>query len=150
MNGRIVTLGEIMLRLKPPGFERFFQSPTFEATFGGGEGNVALSLAQFGKDVAFVTALPTNPIGDACIRFVRGYGVDTSFIARQGERMGIYFLEAGANQRPSNVVYDRAHAAISTVTVEAFDWDAIFSGAVSRQDLSDRRGSQIRETLCMN
>lgn len=129
MAGRVVTLGEIMLRLKSPGFERFFQSPQFEATFGGGEGNVALSLAQFGLDVAFVTALPKNPIGDACVRFLRGYGVNTSFIARGGERMGIYFLEAGANQRPSNVVYDRAHSAISTAVPGDFDWDAVFDGA---------------------
>lgn len=129
MQGQVITLGEIMLRLKPPGFERFFQTPTFEATFGGGEGNVALSLAQFGLDVAFVTALPQNPIGEACIRFLRGYGVDTTKIVRNGERMGVYFLEAGANQRPSNVIYDRAHSAISTVTPDEFDWDAIFENA---------------------
>ncbi len=129
MTGRVVTLGEIMLRLKSPDFERFFQSPSLEATFGGGEGNVAISLAIFGLDVAFVTALPQNPIADACIRFLRGYGVDTSFIQRQGERMGIYFLEAGANQRPSNVVYDRAHSAISTAQAADFDWDAIFADA---------------------
>ena len=127
MYGRVVTLGEIMLRLKPPGVERFFQSPVLEATFGGGEGNVALSLAQFGLDVSFVTALPANPIGDACVRFLRGYGVDTSHIARQGERIGIYFLESGANQRPSNVVYDRAHSAISDATTADFDWDQVFS-----------------------
>jgi 2-dehydro-3-deoxygluconokinase len=88
MNKRIVTLGEIMLRMKPVGSERFFQSPKFEATFGGGEGNVALSLANFGLDVSFVTALPSNPIADACVRFVRGYGVETKHIARQGERIG--------------------------------------------------------------
>ena len=129
MTSRVITLGEIMLRLKSPGVERFFQSPSLEATFGGGEGNVALSLANFGLDAAFVTALPANPLADACIRFLRGYGVDTSFIARQGERMGIYFLEAGANQRASNVVYDRAHASISTAKPEDFDWDAIFDGA---------------------
>ncbi len=129
MNGRVVTLGEIMLRLKSPGFERFFQSPSLEATFGGGEGNVALSLANFGLDAAFVTALPDNPLADACIRFLRGYGVDTSFISRQGERLGIYFLEAGANQRASNVVYDRAHSAISTAAAADFDWEAIFDGA---------------------
>jgi 2-dehydro-3-deoxygluconokinase len=128
MSGRIVTLGEVMLRLKPPGYERFFQSPTFEATFGGGEANVALSLAQFGADVSFVTALPDNPIGDACIRYLRGFGVDTSFIIRNGKRMGIYFLEAGANQRPSNVVYDRAHSAIATAKATDFDWDRIFAG----------------------
>jgi 2-dehydro-3-deoxygluconokinase len=127
--GRVVTLGEVMLRLKSPGFERFFQSPALEATFGGGEGNVAISLAHFGLDVAFVTALPQNPIADACIRFLRGYGVDTSYIQRQGERMGIYFMEAGANQRPSNVVYDRAHSAISEASPEDFDWARIFDGA---------------------
>lgn len=129
MSGRIITLGEIMLRLKPPGFERFFQSLMMEATFGGGEGNVAISLANFGKDVSFVTALPANPIADACIRFLRGYGVDTSHIRRAGERMGIYFLEAGANQRPSAVIYDRANSAIAAATADDFDWDAIFDGA---------------------
>jgi 2-dehydro-3-deoxygluconokinase len=129
MSKRVVTLGEIMLRLNSPGSERFFQSPVLEATFGGGEGNVALSLANFGLDAAFVTALPVNPLADACIRFLRGYGVDTSFIARQGERLGIYFLEAGANQRASNVVYDRAHSSISTAQAADFDWDAIFDGA---------------------
>ena len=129
MTKRVVTLGEIMLRLKPPGFERFFQSPLLEATFGGGEGNVALSLAHFGLDAAFVTALPANPIADACIRFLRGYGVRTEHIIRQGERMGIYFLEGGANQRPSNVVYDRAHSSISTAAAADFEWDAIFEGA---------------------
>ena len=129
MNNRIITLGEIMLRLKAPGFERFFQSPTFEATFGGGEGNVAISLANFGLDVSFVTALPKNPIAEACIRFLRGYGVDTAHIQRSGERMGIYFLEGGANQRPSNVVYDRTHSAIATAAADSFDWNAIFDGA---------------------
>lgn len=129
MKKRVITLGEIMLRLKSPGFERFFQSPALEAVFGGGESNVALSLANFGVDAAFVTALPDNPLADACIRFLRGYGVDTSFIARQGERIGIYFLEAGANQRASNVVYDRAYSSISTAKPEDFDWDAIFDRA---------------------
>ena len=129
MNGKVVTLGEIMLRLKSPGFERFFQTPGLEATFGGGEGNVAISLANYGLDVIFVTALPANPLADACIRFLRGYGINTSFIHRGGERMGIYFLEAGANQRPSNVVYDRAHSAISTANADDFDWAAIFDGA---------------------
>lgn len=127
--GKVVTLGEIMLRLKPPEFERFFQSAHLEATFGGGEGNVAISLANFGEDVVFVTALPENPIADACIRFLRGYGVDVSQIARQGERMGTYFLEAGANQRASLVVYDRAHSAISEARPEDFDWDAVYADA---------------------
>ncbi len=129
MSKRVITLGEIMLRLKSPGFERFFQSPTLEATFGGGEGNVAISLANFGLDVSFVTALPKNPIADACVRFLRGYGVDTGHIRRGGERMGIYFLEGGANQRPSNVVYDRAHSAIATAAADSFDWETIFEGA---------------------
>jgi 2-dehydro-3-deoxygluconokinase len=126
---RIVTFGEIMLRLKSPGFERFFQSPMLEATFGGGEANVAASLANYGLPASFVTALPKNPMGDSAIRYLRSQGVDTSDIARQGERMGIYFLEAGANQRPSNVVYDRADSSISTAQPGDFDWDAIFEGA---------------------
>jgi 2-dehydro-3-deoxygluconokinase len=126
---RVVTLGEIMLRLKAPGFERFFQSPLLEATFGGGEANVASSLANFGLDAAFVTALPQNPIGDSAVRAIRGLGVDTAYISRQGQRIGIYFLEAGANQRPSNVVYDRAGSSISQARAADFDWDAIFDGA---------------------
>ncbi len=129
MSKRIVTLGEVMLRLKSPGFERFFQSPSLEATFGGGEANVATSLAVLGLNAAFVTALPENPIAEACIQFLRGKGVDTSFIIRQSDRMGIYFLEAGANQRPSNVVYDRTNSAISVAKSEDFDWDAIFDAA---------------------
>jgi 2-dehydro-3-deoxygluconokinase len=129
MSKRVITLGEIMLRLKSPGFERFFQTPALEATFGGGEGNVAISLANYGMDVSFVTALPDNPIADACIRFLRGYGVDTSLIQRSGDRMGVYFLEGGANQRASNVVYDRAESAIATASAASFDWDAIFDGA---------------------
>jgi 2-dehydro-3-deoxygluconokinase len=127
MTKQIVTLGEIMLRLKSPGFERFFQTPLLEMAYGGGEGNVALSLANFGLDVGYVSALPDNPLADACIRYLRGYGVNTTHIVRQGERMGIYFLEAGANQRASNVVYDRAHSSISTAKVDDFDWDAIFA-----------------------
>ena len=126
---KVVTLGEVMLRLKSPGFERFFQSPTLEATFGGGEANVAASLANFGLDAAFVTALPTNPIGDSAVHALRGLGVDTSLIARQGDRIGIYFLEAGANQRSSNVVYDRSNSSISTARVDDFDWEKIFADA---------------------
>lgn len=129
MSKRIVTLGEIMLRLKSPGNERFFQSPLLEATFGGGEANVAASLANFGLPASFVTALPANQIGDAALRYLRGLGVDTSFVARQGERMGVYFLETGANQRSSLVVYDRAHSAISTAVPEDFDWEEIFRDA---------------------
>ncbi len=126
---RFVTLGEIMLRLKSPAHERFMQSPTLEATFGGGESNVAVALANYGLDAAFVTALPDNDIAEACIREVRSFGVDTRHIARGGERMGIYFLEAGANQRPSKVIYDRANSAIAQVDADAFDWLEIFGNA---------------------
>ena len=115
--GEIVTFGEIMLRLKPPGFERFFQSPVLEATFGGGEGNVALSLAHLGLQVSFVTALPDNPLGDACITYLRGHGVNTGQILRVGDRIGIYYLEVGANQRPSKVIYDRANSSIALVKI---------------------------------
>src|SRR5512142_803882 len=129
MKGRIVTFGEIMLRLKSPGHERLLQSPVLEASFGGGEANVAVSLAQLGLDCSFITALPANPIGDACIEFLRGKGVGTSRVVRAGKRMGIYYLEAGANQRPSKVIYDRAHSAIMDISPEAFDWDQILDGA---------------------
>jgi 2-dehydro-3-deoxygluconokinase len=125
----IVTLGEIMLRLKAPGHERLFQSPSLEATFGGGEANVASALALLGADVAFVSALPDNPLGQAARDSLRGRGVDTSRIIRQGKRLGTYFLETGANQRPSKVVYDREHSSISEARPEDFDWDQVFAGA---------------------
>ena len=104
MSNRVITFGEVMLRLKSPSCERLLQSPILEATFGGGEANVAISLSCFGLDVAYVTILPRNPIADACIAYLRGRGVDTSLIIRGGERIGIYFLDSGANQRPSRVV----------------------------------------------
>ena len=126
---RVVTLGEVMLRLKSPGFERLFQSAILEATFGGAEANVAASLAQFGVDTRFVSAVPANTIGDACIGALRAFGIDTSLIRRQGERLGIYFLENGATQRPSRVTYDRAGSSIATARVSDFDWDAVFDGA---------------------
>jgi len=126
---RVVTLGEVMLRLKSPGFERLFQSPALEATFGGAEANVAASLAQFGVDARFVSAIPANNVGDACIAMLRSFGVDTSMIRRQGERLGIYFLENGANQRPSRVTYDRSGSSISTAKASDFDWGAAFDGA---------------------
>lgn len=125
----VVTLGELMLRLKSPGFERLFQSPVLEATFGGAEANVAVSLAQFGVAARFVSAIPSNNIGDAGVAELRRHGVDTAYIKRQGERLGIYFLESGANQRPSKVTYDRAGAAIAAADPSAFDWNAIFAGA---------------------
>ena len=126
---RIITFGEIMLRLKSPALERFFQSPSLEATFGGGEANVAVSLANYGMDAAFVTALPNNAIGEACRRDVRSFGVDVSNIKMTDGRMGIYFLETGSNQRPSKVVYDRAESAIAKAPIDLFDWEKIFAGA---------------------
>ena len=126
---RIITFGEIMLRLKSPALERFFQSPSLEATFGGGEANVAVSLANYGMDASFVTALPNNAIGEACVRDVRSFGVDVSNIKMTNGRMGIYFLETGSNQRPSKVVYDRAESAIAIAPIDLFDWEKIFAGA---------------------
>lgn len=129
MTSRVITFGELMLRLKSPGHERLFQSPSLEATFGGAESNVAVSLAQFGIPAAFVTALPANPIGDSAVGELRRFGVDTSLIRRSGSRVGIYFLETGAAQRPSTVVYDRAGSSIAAAAPGDFDWDAIFTGA---------------------
>jgi len=128
-SARVVTFGEVMLRLKSPGRERLFQSPMLEASFGGAEANVALSLAQFGVPVSFVSAIPANPIGDACLGELQRFGVDTSRVRRQGSRLGIYFLEAGANQRPSKVVYDRSGSAIAAAKSGDFDWDAVLDGA---------------------
>jgi len=126
---KVVTFGEVMLRLKAPGAERLFQSPRLEATFGGAEANVAVSLAGWGVPVAFVSALPANPVADACLRELRGFGVDTSAIARTGDRIGIYYLDPGANQRASKVTYDRGGSSIATARPEDFDWDAILAGA---------------------
>ncbi len=126
---RFVTFGEIMLRLKPPGAERLFQSPLLEATFGGGEANVATALARFGCDTAYVSVIPANAIGDACVGELRRQGIDVSLVVRKGLRLGIYFLEAGANQRPSVVIYDRAGAAIAEAHTGDIDWDASFAGA---------------------
>lgn len=126
---RVITFGEIMLRFAPEGYNRLFQTPVLNGTFGGGEANVAVSIANFGGDAAFVTKLPENAIAEACIRELRGFGVDTKFIARGGERMGVYYMEKGASCRPSNVIYDRAHSSISTATDSDFDWDKIFTGA---------------------
>ena len=126
---RIVTFGEIMLRLAPEGYTRFVQAENFGATYGGGEANVAVSLANYGEDAAFVTKLPTHEIGQSAVNSLRRFGVDTKFIARGGERVGIYFLEKGASQRPSKVIYDRADSAIANADTADFDWDAVFDGA---------------------
>jgi len=126
---RVVTFGEVMLRLKSPGFERLLQSPQLEATFGGAEANVAVSLAQFGLPVSFVTALPSNPLGQSAISEIRKFGVDTSLIKRAGDRIGIYFLESGSNQRASKVTYDRTGSSIAAAKPGDFDWDAVLEGA---------------------
>ncbi|MDR1748208.1 MAG: sugar kinase [Spirochaetaceae bacterium] len=125
---KIVTFGEIMLRLAPEGYTRFVQAETFGATYGGGEANVAVSLANYGMDAAFVTKLPKHEIGQAAVNKLRQYGVDTSKITRGGDRVGIYYLEKGASQRPSKVIYDRAGSSIAKATAADFDWDNIFDG----------------------
>lgn len=126
---KVVTLGEIMLRLAPEGYLRFVQSESFGATFGGGEANVAVSLANFGYNASFVTKLPSHEIGQMAVNSLRKYGVDTSEIIRGGNRIGIYFLEKGASQRPSKVVYDRAGSSFAESHAEEYDWDKIFDGA---------------------
>ena len=123
---KALTFGEIMLRLKAPGHERLLQSQRFEATFGGGEANVAVSLANYGMDAAFLTVLPKNALGDACISELRRFNVDTSRILKGPGRMGIYYLEAGANQLPSKVIYDRAYSSISLAGPGSIDWDVAF------------------------
>ena len=129
MSKRIVTFGEIMLRLAPNGYYRFFQDDQLQATFGGGEANVAVSLANYGMDAAIVTKLPAHAIGQGAVNALRGLGVDTRSIVRGGDRIGIYYLEKGASQRGSVCIYDRAHSAIQEAQPSDFDWDAIFDGA---------------------
>lgn len=126
---KVVTFGELMLRLAPNGYYRFFQDDQMQATFGGGEANVAVSLANYGLDVSFVTKLPAHAIGQAAVDSLRHFGVDTSKVVRGGERVGIYYLEKGASQRGSVCIYDRAHSAIQEADPSEFDWDAIFQGA---------------------
>ena len=129
MAKKVVTFGEIMLRLAPEGYYRFVQAVSYGATYGGGEANVAISLANYGMDASFVTKLPAHEIGQAGVNSLRQFGVDTSKIVRGGDRVGIYFLEKGASQRPSKVIYDRAGSAIATATTADFNWDEIFEGA---------------------
>ena len=126
---KVVTFGEIMMRLNPPSHRRFLQAETFEVTYGGAESNVAALLAQLGLDAYFVSKVPSNPIGEAAIWHLRRHGVKTDYVLRGGERLGIYFLEVGAAQRPSKVVYDRKYSAISEADPSEFDWDAILEGA---------------------
>ncbi len=126
---KIVTVGEIMMRLQPSGYKRFMQADSFDIVFGGGEANVAVSLAQFGEDVAFVTKLPRNAIADKCVKELKGWGVDVSKIVRGGDRMGIYFCEKGCSQRGSNVIYDRAGSAIANIGENDLDISAVLDGA---------------------
>jgi len=127
--GKFVTFGEIMLRLAPIGYERFLQSKEFGVVYGGGEANVAVSLANYGKDTYFVTKLPKHDIGQAAVNELRKFGVDTTYITRGGDRVGIYFCEKGASQRPSKVIYDRANSSIAQAKKEDFNWKAIFEDA---------------------
>lgn len=126
---KIVTFGEIMLRLAPEGYLRFLQTEKFNAVYGGGEANVAVSLANYGQDVSFVTKLPKNDIGQAAVNSLRRFGVDTGDIVRGGGRVGIYYLEKGASQRPSKVIYDRAYSSIAMASQDDFDWEKIFKDA---------------------
>ena len=126
---KVITMGEIMLRLSTPGHEKFIQADEFDVCYGGGEANVAVSLANYGHDASFVTKVPANPIGECAVAALRKHNVCTKHIAKGGERLGIYFLETGAAMRASNVVYDRAHSSISTAVAEDFDFDAIFADA---------------------
>lgn len=129
MAKKVVTFGELMLRLAPEGYYRFVQAETFGATYGGGEANVAVSLANYGFDAYYVTKLPAHEIGQAAVNSLRRFGVNTDYIARGGKRVGIYFLEKGASQRPSKVIYDRAGSSIAEASKKDFDWKKIFDGA---------------------
>ena len=126
---KVVTMGEIMLRLSTPNFEKFIQADEFDVCYGGGEANVAVSLSNYGHDAEFVTAVPDNEIGECATAALNKYGVSTKNVAKCGERLGIYYLESGCSMRPSKVVYDRAHSSISTATAADFDFDKIFEGA---------------------
>jgi 2-dehydro-3-deoxygluconokinase len=129
MAKKVVTFGEIMLRLSPPGFHRFIQVRSFDVVYGGGEANVAASLASFGMPVDYVTRLPANDVGDACLNYLRQYGIGTGHIVRGGDRLGIYFLEAGSAQRGSKVIYDRAGSALATIQPGMIAWEEVFADA---------------------
>lgn len=129
MSKKVVTLGEIMMRLSTPGFERFVQSDSFDVTYGGGEANVAVAVSNYGLNGVFVSKVPDNALGQAAINHIRRYGVDTQYIAKGGKRLGIYFLETGASARASQVIYDRADASIADADISDFDFDKIFEGA---------------------
>ena len=126
---RIITFGEIMMRLNPPGYQRFVQADSFDVTYAGGEANVAVSLANYGNEAAFVTKVPAHEIGQSAVNALRKYGVDTTMMLRGGARLGVYYCEKGASQRGSKVIYDRANSAIALARREEFDWEKIFEGA---------------------
>ena len=125
---KVITFGEIMMRLNPPGYQRFVQTSVFEATYAGGEANVAVSLANYGNEVAFVSKVPEHEIGQNAVNALRRYGVDTSMMLRGGPRLGVYYCEKGASQRGSKVIYDRAGSSIAIAKRDEFDWDSIFDG----------------------
>lgn len=129
MSKKVITFGELMLRLSTPGFTRFVQTQSFDVTFGGGEANVAVSLSNYGLDSYFVTKLPKHEIGQAAVNHLRRFGVKDDYIVRGGERIGIYFLETGASQRPSKVIYDRANSAVSLMQKGEVDWNKVFENA---------------------
>ena len=150
---KIVTMGEIMLRLSTPGNEKFIQADEFDINYGGSEANVAVSLANYGYDTEFVSAIPDNPIGDCAVAALRKYNVGTTFISRSGDRLGIYYLEPGSSVRPSNIVYDRAGSSIACAQAELFDFDAIFAdadwfhaGTVRQRGQADRSGIKGSES----
>lgn len=129
MSKRVVTFGEIMMRLDPPGYQRFVQADSFNVSYAGGEANVAVSLANYGLTADFVTKVPGTEIGQSAVNALRKYGVGTQYMLRGGQRLGIYFVEKGASQRPSKVIYDRAYSSISEAGMDEFDWDKIFMDA---------------------
>ena len=126
---RIVTFGEIMLRLNPEGYNRFVQAERFEASYAGGEANVAVSLANYGMDAAFVSKVPEHEIGQCAVNALRRFGVDTKYMVRGGKRLGTYYVEKGASQRASKVIYDREYSAIALADPSDFDWNEVFAGA---------------------
>ncbi|MFQ5632946.1 MAG: PfkB family carbohydrate kinase, partial [bacterium] len=125
---KVITFGELMLRLSPPGYSRFVQASSFDASFGGGEANVAVSLANYGLESYFISKIPQHEIGQAAVNDLHRFGVYDEFIVRGGDRLGIYFLETGASQRPSNVIYDRKHSAVTTMRPQELDWEKVFAG----------------------
>ena len=145
----ILTFGELMLRLSPPGYQRFQQASSFDATFGGGEANVAVSLAQYGLHPRFLSKLPSHEIGQMAVNSLRALGVDTTSIVRGGDRIGVYFLENGASQRGSKVIYDRAHAAVTTLSPDEIDFEALFDGTswLHWTGITPALGSQATQTL---